>query len=179
MAKIMVRTARKDYTCGSCGTPIHPGDVYKWVKPGFRSKTKLIRCHRCQFKQSELTTSKMSAVYEALEDADNQLDAAVTLDEITNIMETAAGALTDTADEYEEADQNFGGGGNTDSAEKADNLHAAADELSSWQPEGDAGEPCEDHEENNEDCEACIELQNEFIREQIESAKEVIQGLSI
>lgn len=63
-------------TCGRCLGPINPGDQYRKVslKTGPRSSVTKYRCMgpACGFRSSELTTSRMSEVYqlnERLEDA--------------------------------------------------------------------------------------------------------------
>jgi len=56
--------------CGKCGNKIKKGQPYTWTKP--RYGTKKVRCKTCPFRRSDLTTSKMSEAYAALDQEDQE-----------------------------------------------------------------------------------------------------------
>lgn len=110
MAKVTtVKAARKPQgNCGRCGVEIGKGDAYIHASPGFRGP-KLIRCtkHECRFRQSDLCTSKLAAIYAAQESAEDNL-AELSADDATKgtfeeILEEVAAAAEEVGAEYQEA----------------------------------------------------------------------------
>lgn len=109
----------------------------------------------CTPKPSERESSNLSQVYEAQETAEAELNGLKgstdhDVEQINSIVETFAEAVREVADQYREADDNFGGSGATQSAERADVLEGSADELENFSsneyegPDDDAGDAAED-----------------------------------
>lgn len=143
--------------CGraGCNREIQPGERY--FSFSFRYGGTQVRCSEHYPKQSELTQSKLSEVYAAVEDAEDEMNSAETVEDIMTAVENVAQVATDMAGEYEEAAEAFGGAG--ENAERAEALQAYADELSNFSPEEveeevDCGE-CEGTGEVHEDCNIC------------------------
>lgn len=122
-----------DRICGRCGKKIQVGERFYWWK--FRYGGKQIRCWEHPPKPSELTQSKMSTVYAAMEDASENLG---TLDEIKDAIQQLAESAREVVDEYREAAEHFGGQG--ENAERADELEGWVEELEQFEPE-DPEEP--------------------------------------
>lgn len=119
--------AGKDYTCGRCGKKIEPGERYlSW---SFRYGGKHFRCMEHRPRPSELTQSKMSSVYGAVESAEDELHN-TEFSELPSLVEQVQEVAQEVADEYREAAEPFGGEG--ENAERADELEGWADELSSF-----------------------------------------------
>jgi hypothetical protein len=139
--KQQVKSTRgKSVSCGRCGKAIAPGDkYYRWA---FRYGGKQYRCSEHPPKQSELTQSKMSQVYDAVEDAHQSLASAETVEDVRTIVEEVAGAVSEVVDEYREAAEQFGGGG--PNAERADELEGWQSDLESFDPNVDDAEWDED-----------------------------------
>jgi len=175
-----VKRSRKTYRCEKCRDELPVGSAYRWFVVGFRSSYSHIRCMKtsCAPRPSERESSQMSAVLAALEDAEDQLSVLEWSesfnDELRGIAESVVEAINDVAGAYEEADQSFGGGGNTDMAERADNLRSAADELDSFYPDG-APDPCSEHDELDTDCVDCTEAIDAYVDE---AKSELVDKLS-
>jgi hypothetical protein len=108
----------KKISCGRCGKSIEPGSTYyKW---SFRYGGTQYRCFLHPPKQSELTQSKMGTVYNEIEGAEQVIDGATDLEQITDAVKTVGDITQEVIDEYREAAENFGGQG--PSAEAADEL---------------------------------------------------------
>lgn len=61
-----VKSSRKEWKCGSCGSTIHVGEPYKWAKGRYTGKK--VRCKNCRFRQSDLVTSdKLARIFSAQE----------------------------------------------------------------------------------------------------------------
>lgn len=118
-------------SCGRCGATIAPGQPY--FQFSFRYGGTHYRCKDHYPKPSELTQSKVSTIYAAVEEAEESLPGLDTFDDIAQVVDTVAEAAREVADEYREADEAFGGYGATQSAELADELEGWADELDSFQ----------------------------------------------
>ena len=137
----------KPGVCEKCRTELPPGSAYRHFKVGFRSRYKHVRCMEaaCTPRPSELESSKLSEVYAAQEDAEDQLDeldADATADEITEVVTALGEAIQAVADEYEEASTDDNGTVfNTTAEERAETLSSAADELSGFEV-GDAETDC-------------------------------------
>jgi len=127
-----VNTARKNRAgkvikCGraGCGEEIVPGEKYFFWEPRYGPKH--VRCYRHPPRQSETTTSKMSEVYAAVEDAQDWatgydgIDVNDYEDQVGNVMSV----VEEKKGEYEDAAGQFGGAGeNADRAEELDQFYA-------------------------------------------------------
>lgn len=158
-----VNTRRKSrrgqkLVCGAdgCGREITAGESYHFWK--FRYGSRQVRCAKHYPKQSELTQSKLSTVYAAVEDASEAIALATGLEEVAEAVHRVGESAREVADEYREAAENFGGQG--ENAERADELEGWADELESWEPDVD---------EDIDDPEAVIEQAQNAGQEAIDS----------
>ena len=145
MARVhRVQKARKVWKCEKCGKQIEKGQPYKHVSPRpgrFTRGRKRTRCKECpNWKQSELSFSKMAGVYAAQEDFQEFLALWSPEDgpeEIEPTLEEFAGQVEAVADEYDESADNMedGFGHPTSTSdelrEKADNLRYWADDIRS------------------------------------------------
>lgn len=124
--------AGKEYTCGRCGRKINPGEKYFFWEPRYGGKK--IRCKDHYPRQSELTTSKMSEVYAAIEDVEDTLASQTfapdSEGDFTSLLANVAEVVTNVAEEYREAAEHFGGAG--ENAERADELESFAYSLESF-----------------------------------------------
>jgi hypothetical protein len=115
----------------------------------------------CSPKPSERESSNLSTVYAAQESALSELDSLEhsedhDVEQINQVISTYAEAVREVADQYREADDNFGGSGATQSAERADTLEGSADELENFSSneytgatdEDEAEDPDEEREDN-------------------------------
>jgi hypothetical protein len=168
--------------CGKCGDEILPGMPYRWWTVGFRSSYVSRRCMKstCSPKQSELESSQLSELWAAQEDAEDALNAMDTVrsvtdaeDAVQDILNNVAEVADDLASRYREADEAFGGGGATESGEKADNLEAVSSDLGSFSlnlsdPEGCGeevdGETHDEPVEGCDDCEANVDAFTDEVR---------------
>lgn len=177
-----VKAARKPQgNCGRCGKEIRKGDSYVHASPGFRSR-KLVRCtdFDCRFRQSDLTTSKLSAIYAAQEGAEDDI-AALDADStdkgtLEQILEAVADAADEVAQEYRDASDAWADGQGheewTDWAEEcetyADDLRSVASDLEE-PPEEDAESEGDEDEDPSEDGNAKVLWFDEAV-ETIETA---------
>lgn len=136
----------QELTCGKCGDTIEHGANYRrW---DFRYGGKRIRCMKpeCAPRPGDLTQSKMGEVYNAQHDL-SQLandDVPILAASVQQGLADLAEVARDTAGEYEEAAQHFGGQGeNQERYEQldqwADELDDAADDLQRAIDEYEAG----------------------------------------
>ena len=143
--------------CGraGCGREIQPGE--KYFSFSFRYGGTQVRCSDHYPKQSELTQSKLSELYAAIEDAEDEMSSAESVDDVVTALSNVEEVAQNLASEYEEAAEPFGGQG--ENMERAEALQAYADELSNFSPEEVEEEAeCEDCEgtgEVHEDCNIC------------------------
>ena len=83
MPRVTTRTKNRggrDRHCGRCGEVIKPGEkYYTWA---FRYGGSRFNCYRHHPRQSELTQSKMSGVYAAIESAQDAIAAAETVERL-------------------------------------------------------------------------------------------------
>jgi hypothetical protein len=131
--------------CGryGCGKVIEPGERY--FQFSFRYGGTHYRCAEHRPRQSELTQSKMSAVYAAIEDAEDNLGEAGTVEEVRGLVEAVTEVVTEVAEEYREAAESFGGAG--ENAERADELESWASELEDFDPDEPEERPNADERE--------------------------------
>lgn len=179
MARVTtVQKSMKDLVCGRCGGAIPRGSAYRWAKPGFRSRTRLVRCPGagCSFRTSELTTSKLSEVYAAQEDALIEVDGAESVDDLESILTDAADRARDVAQEYRDAAEAMGEAG-TEMEERADQIEEWADSLGDVSfedaPEGEE----EDGEEDDTNSHA--EALDGWLQEQRQMAREALEDLPV
>lgn len=138
--------------CGraGCGHVIQPGERFYWWK--FRYGGKQVRCMEHSPQQYELTQSKMSTVYQAMDEARNNLG---TLEETKAAIESLASTVEEVVQEYRDAAEPFGGGG--PNGEKAEELEGWLDELQQFEPE----EPDESEFDEDEHRDEALELVQE------------------
>jgi len=129
-----VQKARKDQgRCGRCDKEIKVGDPYKWIKPRYGGKK--VRCEFCQFRPSEMTSSKMGIVYDAQEDALEEIgkwcdeDAA----DLQEILNRFAETVREVSEEYQESCDNIRD--TFSDSPTADECEEKANELDSWASE--------------------------------------------
>jgi len=137
VAKVITRKKNrggKIRKCGRCGEEILPGEKYFMWEP--YSGPPGYRCYRHYPRQSELTTSKMSEVYSAIEaaedwmgeyDGTDETDYNAQISQISEVVEQVQA-------EYEEAAQPFGGMG--ENQERAEMLEGFYSELEGADFEG-------------------------------------------
>ena len=141
MARYFTAKAAKDYPQHG----IKKGDTYYYWTPGFRGvKQMSLKPPR----QSQLTTSKMSAAYAAGEALDDAIGEASCIEDITSAMEQAIDDIRSVAEEYDEAANATTGNGNRvpnadEMEEKAQGLNDWADSLESDKDEIESLEPRE------------------------------------
>lgn len=151
--------------CGGCGETIKKGEQYKWTKPRYGSKK--IRCGKCNFRASDLTTSKMGQAYDAQEsaiDAINSWDGQ-DIEDVKQALTDAAESIREVGEEYQSSADairdRFSESSTADDCEEkaqaleqwADDIESAADELPDKPDEvqeEDDGDRCEEMDENDE-----------------------------
>ena len=146
MARITnVQHAQKATKCGRCGVTIAAkdraagvlGDPYRWAKPRagkFARGAKLVRCMAttCNFRPSEMTSSKMGTIYDAQEEFGLTGEASV--GDIRSALEEFAGVVNEVAQEYRDSASNIEEGfGHTTS--QSEELESKADDLEGWAEE--------------------------------------------
>lgn len=92
--------------CGACGKDIEPGQPYKWVKTksGPYGGAKMNRHEGCPtWKPSELTSSKMSGIYAAQEECDEQVGSCESIEDLESLRDSLAEQIRGVAEEYEES----------------------------------------------------------------------------
>lgn len=99
-----VAKARKAQgTCGKCGDEIGVGEGYRWIK--FRHGGRHVRCMKpeCRFRASDLTQSKMSAVYAAQDNAEDSIGDCGSIEDLKSLAEETADAIEGVAQEYRDS----------------------------------------------------------------------------
>jgi hypothetical protein len=117
--------------CDKCGKEIDVGMPYQWteIKMTYGGMKK-VRCMDCPpWKQSELTTSKMSGVYAAQEEAEDT-DVS-TIEDLEALCESVAEQIEAVGDEYEESGQNMEDGFEH-ATSMSDELKERGESLKSW-----------------------------------------------
>ena len=137
------RGDKAPHTCVKCHKPIEPGqDRYEWSFRYGGTRRQHVSCGYPR--RSQLTQSKMGAVYDVIDG-----DWGTTQEDVKTNLEMAAETVREVASEYDEAAQSFGGQG--ENAERASELDSYAGTLD------DASREVEDAEkEEGEDDEAFI-----------------------
>lgn len=142
----MPRVSRKkkiklgaDRVCGRCGKKIEIGEHYlSW---SFRYGGVRYRCLDHPPRPSDLTQSKLSAVYAAQEDAEDEIPQIVVedghsnedaIESVREVIQRVIDQIYETAEEYREAAEYFNGEG--ENAERADELEAWSGDLENFDP---------------------------------------------
>ena len=156
MARAKLKTknkAGKPYRCCRCSEPIIAGQGYYVWKFRYGGKYMQHATHGAP-KPSQLTQSKMSGAYSAIEAAEDAINAAATADDIASALNDCASSIEDVRSEYEEGLDNMPDGlreaaesGETGERMQAleefkDSLESAASDIES--EEFEAEEPGED-----------------------------------
>jgi DNA repair ATPase RecN len=157
--------AGEAYGCCRCADPIKAGDqYYEW---SFRyGGTHRQHISHGSPKQSQLTQSKMSGAYAAIESAEEAIAAADNVEDIKSALEECATEIESVAEEYQESFDNIPenlqqGGPAQEMQEKIEGLQSFAEELNS------AASDLEDFDEEEPVREGC-NTDEEFEREQSE-----------
>lgn len=165
---------RKDgLKCGKCGDPIVKGqDKRRTFSVGFRGYEQT-RCMKsdCTPTRSELESSAVASVYDAIDSAD--VDGAASYDDLTSLRDEIAEAFNEVASEYEGNEMYDI---NEQLQERVEMLQNSASELEQWEPENEEpvweapesepeAEPDEDFEQEHDDW---LEEARESLRSKID-----------
>lgn len=163
----VVEKSNKDQgECGRCHKTLPKGAPYRWIKGRYTSRQ--VRCmeHGCAFRRSEMTNSKLSALYSAIEAAEDVLgDVDCTVDGAADAIKSALSDMRDSAqevaDEYRESAESIRE--SFSESATADECDEKADEIENWLSEVESAEDgCEDFEaEEFEDAVDCPECKHE------------------
>jgi hypothetical protein len=119
----------------------------------------------------------MSSVYSTLEDAEEALDRCLTVVDIEEVLGQCTDDLEEVGREYEEAAENFGGQG--ESAERAEAISQAVRDIQNWAAE-DGPPGCSTHEDTPDpECNICADQAADWLADQIESAKDILQSITL
>lgn len=132
----VVEKSNKDQgECGRCRKPIPKGSPYRWIKGRYTARQ--VRCmdHKCAFRRSEMTGSKLSALYSAQETAEEtllEIDPASesAADDIKQALSDLRDSAQEVADEYRESADNIRE--NFSESSTADECDEKADEIENW-----------------------------------------------
>jgi hypothetical protein len=183
-----VKSSRKDQgKCSKCGTELPVGTGYLYWYPGFRSRYKIVRCLKdeCFPRPSERETSKAATILSAQESFADSIGELTSKDDIEAAVQEVADAVREVADEYQEALDQWENG-NEQLQEKVDTYEGSASEIDGWSFDGD-DEPrlCEEHDEVErgsaavEDCGVCQQLEEEWIEEVRDAAREAVDNIEL
>lgn len=166
--KVKNAGGHKIYVCAACRKPVRSGQPYFTWK--FNRGLRHFQHVSCGMpRRSSLTNSKMSAVYDAVDDFDSQ-DAG-SPEELKTKLEEIAAVARETADEYEAAAaailSSFSAGNPT-----SDACEATATELNSWADELDGWEPSITEPDEGEDREDMMEALRHEAQEIVDDAPE-------
>ncbi len=142
------RKSTKVRKCRRCGHEIEVGELYKYLdkRIGFTrfSTLRIIYCAQHSPKASELASGKASALLAIGEGLTDSIDSALSAEEITDAMSSAANDVSSLADEYQEGADNIEQGFQHETeqsqamAEKGEEIRTWGDELEQFEPDGDA-----------------------------------------
>lgn len=123
--------AGKPYHCGKCGKKIVPGEMYyEWSFRYGGTRRQHEKCGRPS--RGQLTQSKLGAVYDACDGAEETISKATEKDAIVEALNSAAETAREVSEEYNEAAEAMGAAGESGtSAERRDELESFADSLES------------------------------------------------
>jgi hypothetical protein len=181
MPQVKVKTARKTFPCNGCSEKIKPGQrYYTWAFRYGGKRRKHVE--HGQPKPSELTQSKLSCVYAAVEAAQVAITSADTPDDIASALNECASEVENVRSEYEDGLSNLpeglqaAGGPGGQTQEKIDALQEFQDELESTASDIES-ESESDEEESPAENEA--EKKQEWIQELRSKAEDALSSLSI
>ena len=134
-----------DLNCRACGQPIQIGEPYKWFKQK-QARGGIKKCYHpgCTIPPSHRTTSRMGTIWDA--QADLSLDGCESLDDISTAMQEFAETVREVGNEYTESADNMesGFGHETEQSqeirERGEGLETWAEELESWEFQGEVPE---------------------------------------
>lgn len=179
--------AGKPYSCIACRKSIVAGQKYfEWAFFRQAPRRKHDECGRP--KQSELDNSKMSAVYAAIEGAEESIAKADSKEDIAEALDEVVSSANEVAEEYGEAADAMGGAGESGiSAERKDALESFASEVEDAANEIRDAEPEEVDEEvekekdlpTTTDEQQAAEKEMEFLDGLREQATDALNGLSV
>lgn len=170
----------KEIQCGRCQAPIVPGETYFYFSVGFRG-SKSIRCSKHRPRQSELTGSKLSGAYAAMESVEDAMnDKLATKETIADALESAASDVESVRDEYQDSYDSLGdnfqnGAPGETIQEKIDGLDEFVNELNDAAQEVRDLEPSEEAEEGEEQ----EEPEDDTLEQAIERANDALSSFSL
>lgn len=166
------RAARTPRRCISCGHEVQPGESYKRAEP--RYGPVLIWCHSCSPRPSQMTSSKLSAVYAAQEDFASEIGSLDNATDIEAALATVAEAAEEVAQEYQDSidampESLQEGPTGEEMREKIDALEEYAQDLQAWSSDDD--DPREDDEEDpsEDDIETYLESMRSSAQDAVDS----------
>lgn len=179
---LRTKTRGKELTCEKCRKSIEKGQkYYKW---SFRYRGTHTQHESCGYpKPSQLTQSKMSGVYAAVEFCEESISSSDNKDDIVSALNDCAQSIQDVRDEYQEAIDNApqglqdAGGPGGQWQEKIDQLEefqSALEEASS-DIEGESFE----FDGNEDEAPSAGEQEKEWLNELKEKANEALGSLSV
>jgi len=194
-------------TCGKCGVTIEVGDPYRWFTVGFRSHYKQVRCMKseCTPRPSQRESSGIRAeILGAIEDFEDTMSgfdsSGISTTDVEEAVHQVGDAFRSAADQWREADDAFGGGGVTESGERADTAESAADELEGWttsvneEPDYDECEneihlPLDEREDKDDDsepvdkgdmeCDDCSQIREDWFDELVAEANDAVESAEV
>lgn len=194
-------SAGKPYGCSRCPDPIKDGDqYYEW---SFRyGGTYRQHVSHGSPKPSQLTQSKLSGAYAAVEAAEDAIAAAESVDDLKAALEECAGEIDSVAEEYQDSFDSIPenlqqGGPAQEMQEKIEALQSFSEELTGNDLEDfDEEEPELDEEPTDKDSKEWTEWskahdqylvdiedwqqkQTDHLEEQRSAAEEIIGNLSV
>lgn len=182
MPKVLTKkksTAGKEYICTKCGKRVEPGTMYhEW---SFRFGGTYRQHEGCgRPKPSQLTRSKLSSVYAAVEGAEDDIQAAQEPDDIASVLDSVAEEVETVKSEYEEAVEAMGAAGESgESQERVDALESFYDELQSAADDirGEEEPEAEEEDDDADDDETGEKIEeSEDEKEKRAAAKEKATG---
>lgn len=156
----VVRAAQKDQgTCENCGDPIKVGDGYKWIAPrlpGSRSSTKRKRCATCPgWHEWDYSNSLSARIAQIQHNTAQALSGSVeSEDDVRNILEEAATAIEELAQEKRDSAESIESGFQHPTSQ-SEELAEQADSLESWAQEVRDADIPDFPEPEEEDCDEC------------------------
>lgn len=166
-----VNTAKKNKggtkrNCRRCGGEIKPGEKYFYYK--FRYGPTFYHCVAHYPKPSDLTRSKMSAAYAAIETADAEIENVRKMEDVASlpdILERCADEIEAVHDEYQDGLDNMPDSlreAATETQDKIDELESFADSLRSVDIETEKPEDQDQEEWVIEQCDTAQGALDEF-----------------
>jgi hypothetical protein len=144
-------------TCDRCSETIRLGMSYKHIsiKTGPTTSRKLIRCDMCPtWHVWEYSNSVSARCAQIVHEAQEALGDVTTTDDVTDVLQTAADAARELAEEKREAAQNIEDGfGHATS--QSDELTDLADQLEDWAASLEGATIPDYPDPNDAECPAC------------------------